>query len=459
MPNVGAVFIWSDTRLWGHSEQQRYLLFKFKTAGVRNFDSYGKEWKDDTPMEKLTNMFSAGLSEYETGMTSKRISDLFESRAADGEILQKPPFGMKVIKKLDQDGEALVSEWLIDEPAMAIVRRIFKEYSEGVGFYEIAMRLQAERIKTPKGLKNWSPSNIRRTLDNQFYIGVVIYNRTTTIWEIDQITGDKLRRVAHRPEEEWIISDSPHGCILADDPFNSDSVAHALWLFERCQEKRNSVGRERSARIYDNRPMDGLIICDRCTQKMQARRVGNKLASGERAKTFDYRCPHRANFGSGCSSSHTMMENKLFRLIRNELTAQLEDESTNLVEVIPQQTARRNVNLLEQTVARAQAAVDKVHETNEEGGYRTPAVFASRIEIVETKLEIAEAELAEVRNSVDMTPAHKLSGERIHELLELLDLLADDSIDIDLRRRAAANLIRDIRVNNPRVKVRLNVAA
>ena len=60
-------------------------------------------------------------------------------------------------------------------------------------------------------------------------------------------------------------------------------------------------------------------ICDRCGYKMYARRSGNKLKDGSRSTKWDWRCQHATNANQGCVKSHTMMEEKLLRLIQTAL--------------------------------------------------------------------------------------------------------------------------------------------
>ncbi len=457
--NVGAVFIWSDTRLWGHPEQQQYLLGKMKLMGVRCFDSHGTEWKNDTPIDKLRSSLSAMLSEYETGLTAERIRELAISRAREGELLQRPPFGMKVTKHLE--GEKMVSTWSVDASAMATVRRLYREFAGGKFVYQIAKDLNAEGVATPGGQTNWSPTNIRRTIDNPFYIGHIFYNRTATVWEIDPVTGDKLKHIVLRPDEDVIESASPLGVVLAEDPGDPDSVAEAKALWEECQKRRDRAGRERAPRIYDHRPLDGLVHCDRCGGAMHPRRFGNKLASGERTPNFDYRCSHKANFGTRCDKSHTMAENKIFRLLAAGVMEEEASASENPTVQWMRPTNRdvvAEVRSLEATLERATSAVNRVHTTNEAGGYPDPAIFADRLAATmaaqeEARLDLEAAQQEDLPEG-DVEPT-VLTGEERELLLEILPLLRDSTVDIGIRAEKAREVFRDIRINHPRIFVEL----
>lgn len=83
---------------------------------------------------------------------------------------------------------------LIDEPAAAIVRRIFCEYLSGIGASQIAKRLNEEQIPCPSLYKQmhemayhnanvcpgngWTYSSVRNILRNPVYTGNMVQNRS-----------------------------------------------------------------------------------------------------------------------------------------------------------------------------------------------------------------------------------------------------------------------------------------
>jgi len=72
-----------------------------------------------------------------------------------------PPYGYRV------EDDKLV----IDEEEAAVVRRIFREYIDGVGTREITRRLNLEGVPTRKAKSGWSISRIYERLHRRTYCG------------------------------------------------------------------------------------------------------------------------------------------------------------------------------------------------------------------------------------------------------------------------------------------------
>src|SRR5690606_11836013 len=104
-----------------------------------------------------------------------------------------------------------------------IVRRIFREFTQGRSPRAIAQSLNKEGIPGPAG-QNWGPSTIygnwqRGTgiLNNELYIGRLVWNRQHYIK--DPRTGKRQARP--NPEDKWIVEEVPHLRIIDDDLWSS----------------------------------------------------------------------------------------------------------------------------------------------------------------------------------------------------------------------------------------------
>jgi DNA invertase Pin-like site-specific DNA recombinase len=98
-----------------------------------------------------------------------------------------------------------------DPDQAGIVRQIFEQFAAGCSPREIAHRLNAQRIPSPRG-STWAVSAIygdRRSgvgiLNNPIYGGTLIWNRSR--WVRDPDTGKRHRR--ERDRSEWIIQPAP----------------------------------------------------------------------------------------------------------------------------------------------------------------------------------------------------------------------------------------------------------
>jgi site-specific DNA recombinase len=155
---------------------------------------------DDDPQARLLTQVQGVIAEYERAKIAERYrrGKLFRSRA--GEVLAwRTPYGYRRVPR-DGNGPARLE---IFEPEAAVVRRIFDDYvSGGHSIREIAQRLYADDISTPRGRRGvWGVSTLCRLLRNEAYVGRVYFNRTEAV--PDPRSTRKTKQVP-RPPEEWI---------------------------------------------------------------------------------------------------------------------------------------------------------------------------------------------------------------------------------------------------------------
>lgn len=120
-------------------------------------------------------------------------------------------YGCDVVRQFDQAGEASRGERTINEAEANIVRRIFMDYLEGKSSRAIPMALNGEGVPGPQG-SQWGPSTIHGnpkrgtgTLNNELYIGKLVWNRLRYIKDPD--AGKRVSRP--NPESDWVIQDVP----------------------------------------------------------------------------------------------------------------------------------------------------------------------------------------------------------------------------------------------------------
>lgn len=83
------------------------------------------------------------FNEWHAKNTSDKVRKVFKSKGESGKPLtSNPPFGY--MKSSDDK-----YQWIIDEPAAEIVKRIFKMCVSGMGPSQIANKLSAEKVPTP----------------------------------------------------------------------------------------------------------------------------------------------------------------------------------------------------------------------------------------------------------------------------------------------------------------------
>lgn len=169
---------------------------------------------DLVPMQDLFN-------EWHAKNTSDKVRKVFKSKGESGKPLTTNPlFGY--MKNPDNK-----DEWIIDEPAAEIVRRIFKMCVSGLGPSQIANQLKSEKILTPAEYwysisrqsskppskpYNLSPAAVSNILSRQEYCGDTINFRTRT-------KSFKNKKIIKNPTEDWAIFENTHPAIIDRETF------------------------------------------------------------------------------------------------------------------------------------------------------------------------------------------------------------------------------------------------
>ena len=197
---------------------EKYLEIQYPTLGIRfiaiqeNVDTCSNTGTELMPFSNIFN-------EWYAAQTSKKIRAVWQSKAAKGErISSSVPYGYK---KSDDDPK----QWVIDEPAAEVVRKIFDLCLAGRGPLQIAKQLEKERILVPtayhhsvgRAVSNplpaepyqWSSSTVENILANRQYTGCTVNFQTTTV-------SYKVHKTVYKPEEEWQIIPDTQKAIISE---------------------------------------------------------------------------------------------------------------------------------------------------------------------------------------------------------------------------------------------------
>ena len=180
-----------------------------------------------------------------------------EHKGKSGEYLTtNPPFGY--MKKPENP-----KEWIIDEPAAEVVRRIFNLCIAGKGPTQIAKQLQTEKALNPtvywrlKGLNtnnhaptnkyHWTTETVKRMLERHEYLGHMVNFKTYR-------KSYKSRTKLDNPKENWIIYENVHDAIVTKEQF------------DRVQELRKN--KRRNTKNGKTSLFSGLLRCADCGEKL-----------------------------------------------------------------------------------------------------------------------------------------------------------------------------------------------
>ena len=188
--------------------------------------------------------------------TSQKVREVFRHKGESGiPLTTTPPYGY--LKNPENP-----KEWIIDEPAAEVVRRIFALCVEGHGPTKIANILTKEQIPTPsehwavQGIKcgnlpsvcgRWAQTCVADILEKQEYVGDTVNFRTTK-------KSFKSKEKIMRPEEEWKIFENTHPAIIDRETFA---------LVRELRKNKRRPTREGKISMFS-----GLLFCNDCGEKM-----------------------------------------------------------------------------------------------------------------------------------------------------------------------------------------------
>ena len=288
--HVGTVITKDLSRLGRNSALTGlYINYTFPQNDVRyiaindHFDSINPN-STDSDIAGIKNWFN----EFFAKDTSRKIRAVQKAKGERGERLTvHVPYGY--MKNPENP-----KEWIIDEEAAQVVKKIFTLCMNGRGPSQIADQLEKDKILTPTAYKNkqgvktphtepenpyrWHESTIVNILERKEYIGATVNFKTYTnsIW-------DKKQR--ENPEENRVIFYNTHPAIIEQE------------VFDKVQEIRQQ--RHRRTATGKSSPFSGLVFCADCKQKLYY----STTKYFEKRQDFFTCSTHRANKGK-CSGHY-----------------------------------------------------------------------------------------------------------------------------------------------------------
>ena len=280
--HVGVVITKDLSRLGRNSALTGlYINYTFPQNDVRyiaindHFDSINPN-STDSDIAGIKNWFN----EFFAKDTSRKIRAVQKAKGERGERLTvHVPYGY--MKNPENP-----KEWIIDEEAAQVVKKIFTLCMNGRGASQIADQLEKDKILTPTAYKNkqgvktphtepenpyrWHESTIVNILERKEYIGATVNFKTYTnsIW-------DKKQR--ENPEENRVIFYNTHPAIIEQE------------VFDKVQEIRQQ--RHRRTATGKSSPFSGLVFCADCKQKLYY----STTKYFEKRQDFFICSTHRAN--------------------------------------------------------------------------------------------------------------------------------------------------------------------
>ena len=146
---------------------------KLKDKGVEVFFEKENIWTLDSKGELLSTIMSS-LAQEESRSISENVTWGQRKRFADGKV--NMPF--KNFLGYDRGSD---DSPVINPEQAETVRRIYRQYLDGMSIPQIAASLDADGILTPRRKHNWSHTTIQSILTNEKYKGDALLQKSFTV--------------------------------------------------------------------------------------------------------------------------------------------------------------------------------------------------------------------------------------------------------------------------------------
>ena len=363
---------------------------------------------DFTPFRNIMNEFYARD-------TSRKIRSVFKAKGMSGKHLT----GFVAYGYLwDEKRE----NWIVDEEAADVVRRIFALALEGYGPYQIAQQLSADKIELPsvhlarhgegvnktKTVKDpcgWGSSTVVQILKRREYLGHTINFKTRKHF--------KDKKSHYVDESEWTIFENTHEAIIDQE------------TFDNVQRIRGNARRYPDG-FGEAHPLTGLMYCADCGGKMYVHRTYN----GKRVP--QYTCGQYSKYpiGSLCPTQHRIKAKAVLTLIADMLRAIAEYSNRYTYRFIrtvqetqaAQQTAdiskkRKRLAAAQKRAGELEKLICKIYEDNALG--KLPDARYEALDAQYAKEQDAlNAEITELEKAVTGYEQSRKSAEKFIALID-----------------------------------------
>ncbi|HOX06809.1 MAG TPA: recombinase family protein [Planctomycetota bacterium] len=370
------------------------------------------------PAHDLSRWVLAGVAEEFRRQLGQRCQDALRQNAEAGYWNGHAPYGYQLKRVRVNDGKRGERATLEVDPTEAgTVRRIFDMAAQRMSLRDIALKLNAEGLKSPRG-GAWDLGGVRSLLVNPIYVG----KRVALRW-IRRRGPDGRRIQRLRPQSEWAEQDRPEWRIVSEERW-----AEVDALFSARRRAREHGDRAALARTMPaSYLLSGLIRCGHCGGWMVVNKLG---ASQDRPRPSYYLgCSlHRRQGPTVCPNERRYpvqpVEDTILSAIEEHVLGP--DARPELLRTIERKADARTTGDngragLERRLAKLKAEIGRLVETLASGGGASN-VLAAAIGEREAEIKRLSAELAGLKD--DRHRGERLLAAARRKVSELAESLA-----------------------------------
>lgn len=426
-----------------------YTEVFFREKGVR-FIAVSNGVDSDNSTSSEFAPFLNIMNEWYLRDCSRKIIAVLRAKGKEGKpITSNPPYGY--VKSPDDK-----NLWLVDEEAAEVVKKIFRLTVEGMGPYQIAKRLMAEKVEKPSYYQatrqrgnfktmcdfetpyNWTGGSVVRILERPEYMGDTVNFRSHK-------ESYKDKKAVKNSSEDILIFQDTHEPI----------IDRRTWYL--VQELRKTVRRVDTS--GEGSLLTGKLYCADCGGKMHYRRSTTRagrdwrgIPNGEVQRTSaGFNCStynsSRKKYKQVCCS-HSIKEDTVKQLILETIRYALKsvhmDEAAFIKSMRSASEVRDKgeVKKLKTDLAKKEKRfadldllIKKVYEDNAMGKlpYRRYEMLSSDYEKEQQELEIVMEEIREkltqFEDDTDRTEEFLSLVHKYTDIQELTPAIVNEFVD------------------------------
>jgi DNA invertase Pin-like site-specific DNA recombinase len=428
-----AIVVGEGKRCW-FASQFSEVAPVLEHRGVRLFvPELGGEYDPKNSTHYTLMTLTGGMSRGERQTVQERVR---QSMAAQVDVQGRfqggrPPYGYRAEGFAPHPNPRKAAEGfqlkklVLDEPAAAVVRRIFDEWLAGESLREIAHRLNCDGIDCPsardrarnphRAADGWQATTIATILENPRYTGHEAwgkFRKVEMLVDPDDPSWGHLTRLRRSTEPVIRSREQAHDAIVTVEE----------WVrAQAIRERKTVVGLkgERSRRTAAAYALKGMIHCASCTRKMGAERYNTKVDDPQRPRYVRYRCRSRDLVpGSPHAASHPanvrIKQADVLELLAEWMGELFSPDGIDVtvdalvgVAAAPNLASVRTAQL-RQRLRDAEIRLGRLHQSIEAGV--DPVALVARINAVQAEIDALTAEISVQPTAAATMPADEVAA-------------------------------------------------
>jgi len=310
-----------DLSRFGREYAQMGLFIEhyFEENNIR-FISIGENVDTINGTDNLIIPFTNVINSMYAKDCSRKTKAAHQALAKAGKYIgSHAPFGYE---KDPSDRHHLV----IDPAAAEVARKVFKMFSEGIGYVRMTKMLREQNILNPQAYFNqqdsdyykseywrkpfdWHATSVRVILSNPVYLGKTVFGKT-------ERKGFYQKKRINTPEDEWIVVEGTHEAIISLETWGT--------------VQKLMASRRRETKAGEIQMFAGLVKCSNCGSSLNVSKTGGGVYK-------NFSCWVYKNYGKERCSSHSIGWKTFGTLV-------LEDIRTNAC--VASQAAQKYIDIL-----------------------------------------------------------------------------------------------------------------